>query len=91
MIKITEIDYPKFFELLELISHDSGAGCHTQYEFNDSYAEKFANFESEISDLTQDQMETFAIGEEMDALEIVENYGLEELHVFLNKFFEGNT
>lgn len=82
-------NYPSVFEVFEIISHDRGSGAgHSYYAVPDEWAIFVKIAETELLELTAEERETFAIGEETEAEAIgFRSINLIKTHAFLNAFF----
>jgi hypothetical protein len=89
MLEINSTNYPKLFILLDEIVYDSGMdhAAGESYFVEDEY--DLGHFESKIHHLSEEELSTLASGEETEMLSLVEKYDLQDVHDFLNVFFEG--
>lgn len=88
---VTEVAYPKLFDALETISHDSGKrACWMAYSVPMAYANQLAVYEQQLAAVSAADRQTFCIGEESEAAAIRDRYRLQCLHTFLGEFFESD-
>jgi N6-adenosine-specific RNA methylase IME4/ribosomal protein S20 len=92
-VLVSEPEYPALHAAFEIVSHDSGAGCgYADYAVPTRYADGLPAIESALSDLSKDELETFACGEQSESLAIAErSAALTSARDLLNAFFEGFT
>lgn len=91
-IVITKDSHPILFDCFDVISHDSGAGCHDNYSVPESAATRVEECESELAaamlaGLEAEQLTDICIGEESDQHKYVAQYGLQKTHALLTDFF----
>ncbi len=91
---ITPKSHPKIYEVLDTISHDGGGGAgHVAYRLPLGMDMILTNFElmeaeAALCELTDEELQTYAIGEESEMKRIAHsNALLSVLHVNLNAFF----
>ena len=85
---VTAQSHPALFRAFELISHDRGTQAgHTSYEVPVPYDDYVAWVNSQLRQLSPEELETFAIGEETEALALASAKGFRTSHTFLNAFF----
>jgi hypothetical protein len=83
---ITKTTHPCLFAAME---HITGANQES-YVILEPWDTVAADIEVALTQLTPEELETFAIGEETEMMAVIgEKYDLTTAHVFLNEFFEG--
>lgn len=86
---VTADTYPRLFEAMDAITHDSGGGCHKHYNVPAGWSESLSRMEIVLRRLSPEQRETIAIGECSEQDDLVREFeGLGVVHRFLNAFFE---
>lgn len=82
--------WPTLHQAFETISHDGGTGAgHAVYFVPEGWTGNLDAIEAALAWLTDDDLETFAIGEEREVAAIAEREpALAQAHELLNAFFE---
>ena len=87
-VTVTAQSHPALFHAFELISHDRGTQAgHASYEVPATWALLVPRTEAELTPLTAEELETFAIGEESEAQAVALRQQLVVAPLLLNAFF----
>ena len=92
-VLVTADGFPALHKAFEIVSHDGGAGCgYPDYAVPDHHRMQLGAIETALSELSDDDLETFCIGEQTEQLAIRDRDGgtpaLAWAHDLLGKFSE---
>lgn len=94
-VEFTKDRWPTVFEVIDSISHDCGNRCHDSYKINieDDMdlvildENDFNELEVKLRELSKEDLQIFAIGDEDDSYDLSQKYDLHKFSIFLNTWF----
>jgi hypothetical protein len=90
LIKVTLENYPNLYNALSLVYVDSaGISGIPFFEIPSTYSDaELSAMDNKLPALTEDDLETFCQGETTDMEAVIKKYGIEDISLFLNDFWE---
>ena len=89
--RVTKENYQFVFDVLEMVSHDSGSGAgRPSYGIPPRWVDRLPLMNIALESLTLEERETFAIGEQTESEAIAaRSPWLGDAHQMLDEFFDG--